>query len=113
MKRPFIHLACIFLLLFAQHASLAHSIWHARDSGCHDETIEREAGCAAERAPEQNPAQLCEFDIAFSQVLGCLSAPAHALALDESRTHAFAFHLELFHTARLLVPLSRGPPTLL
>ena len=66
-----------------------------------------------EPAPEQNPAQLCEFDIAFSQVLGCLSAPAHALALDESRTHAFAFHLELFHTARLLVPLSRGPPTLL
>lgn len=113
MKRFVFRFICIVLLLAGQQAGLTHALAHAQDR------ISRTAGAHA--GDSNGSAQkktgerfaLCDFDYAYTQVLGavhCASMPA--LKVDAS-----------FHAAPAVNPghdtstappfLIRGPPRLL
>jgi hypothetical protein len=88
--RIFIALA----LLSAQHAALAHQIWHLADKG---------------KLPAQN--QLCSQHEALGTVAGALDCPL--LPLHGETPSEFRFLSTELPAADLpgLAPSSRGPPT--
>ena len=113
MKRRLFNLACILLLLFAQQAAIAHAIWHAHAHEPPESTSACETACPDGSPSQHDPAPLCAFDIAFSQVLGGASGGTSALVVTDCPADTVTLHLNLPPRARFLAPLSRGPPALL
>jgi len=105
LKRVFVHLACMFLLLFAQQAALTHAAWHATHKS---PPVQHEGNGKA-----SFQGGLCNLHVAFSQVLG----GASACALPPRAAECFiprAEHRERSHHAAVSLPFfSRGPPVLL
>lgn len=108
----------VVLLLGAQYGALTHAAWHAAHAHdlAHEHTHDRahDGGDAHEGDfPASHHAELCAFDLAFSQVLGGVHTCAEftspvaggaitALDIPASRLKAEA-----------LAPKSRGPPFVL
>jgi hypothetical protein len=110
MQRRGFHYLCVFLLLFAQQSAISHASWHA-GGGAH---TGHAAGLAQPTdAGHETPyaaESLCDFDLAFGQVLG----GTHGAAPPASFVAVIAGELPDLSTPRLraaaLSPKSRGPP---
>ncbi len=109
VKRFVFRLLCIVLLLAGQQAALTHALAHAQD---------RVARSAATHAEGSGPAPakqgeryaLCDFDYAYSQVLGALhSACVPPIRLDVS-FYTVAAYADGITAPTDLPFLIRGPP---
>jgi hypothetical protein len=101
-------IACA-LIVFAQHAALAHAVWHAGQQLPQQQ--ERLGESERPYAPELS--RLCAFDAALGQILGCAPPPERfAPAATTTATHAPACAYDCA-AAEVLAPHSRGPPALL
>jgi hypothetical protein len=104
VKRVFLQLSCVLLLLFAQQVALTHAAWHAHGQPPvqHD---------SKDKASFQGG--LCDLHVAFSQVLGGVQAAPvhHSVRIGVAERIAQRPHLCGF--VETLTPLSRGPPVLL
>ena len=104
MKRLYLHLACVFVLLFSQQVALAHLASHAQGKPPVQHDSKGKASLQGD---------LCGLHGAFVQVLGGVG-PA---ALIHSVRHCIVEHVaqqpRSHGTAEALSPPSRGPPVLL
>lgn len=106
MKRALLQIACILLLLVAQHGALSHQIRHLQDN-LPVQSQQQDNG-------KQNaPSELCDFHIAFVQILGTVSSAALALRIAANTVELSTNHFPPAFPANLVVPASRGPPVLL
>jgi hypothetical protein len=114
MRRALLHLACAFLLVNAQLAALAHSVWHLQDylpaRAHHDH-----AGAAQEHGGEapSSQAELCLFHAALGSVFagGCAGKPVLGTAADFCW---LAISTAVWRVAQAVaLPPSRAPPVLL
>jgi hypothetical protein len=112
MSRRAFSLCLAFLLLFAQYAAVAHAISHTHGGGSQQRALDCQDRCFAEQPTESDPAKLCAFDIAFCQVLGTAAGSSQALRIDPVLANAAYPHDLIVPPARLIAPLSRGPPQL-
>ncbi len=107
MKRAFWRrVFLLLLLLVAQHGALAHQIRHIQDhlpvqSQQHDD------------GKQGSQSALCDFHIAFGQILGSVSSAALALRIAANSVELSTNHFPPAFPANLVVPASRGPPVLL
>jgi hypothetical protein len=112
MSTRFIHYLCVALLLIAQQGALVHATWHAGGDAHAAQTphnaADRESSAGQENRDSQS--NLCDFDLAFGQVLGGVhgsSAPQMAAELPAAIA-TYLFNPRLGSEA---VPAhSRGPP---
>lgn len=102
MKRAFVHLACLFLLLFAQQSALTHAAWHAT----HKLPPVQQDG----NGKGSFQSGLCNLHVAFSQVLGGV----HTAPLGPPAPEDFVEQgerLEYSRCVEVRLPfLSRAPP---
>jgi len=103
LKRGLWHFVFAAMLLAGQYIALTHHLRHAQD---------RFAGQYQQQNDGKKSAHqgLCDFHVAFSQILGavdCAKSPPRLAAIRaQSRDDLFATTCP----AELLVPASRGPP---
>jgi len=83
-------------LLNAQHAALAHQIWHLGD-----------------HSTQPSQKQLCDQHEALATVAGAVDCPIAAAALDAPPDFILSFVALPAAATPGLAPSSRGPPTLL
>lgn len=104
LSRSIAAIACVWLLL-AQHAGLAHAVWHA----LHGSPLQQQN---VDGAPGTDSGVSCAFDAVLGQVLGGVASappPFFGEAVDGDVVH---FSLRGAVLARFTAPLSRGPPAL-
>lgn len=101
MKRVFLKLACIFLLLFAQQSALTHAAWHAHGQP----PVEHDS---KDKASFQGG--LCDLHAAFSQVLGGVQAIPVRHSVRNGVAERVTQRPRLCGFVETLTPLSRGPP---
>ena len=103
MRRGFLHVVCVFLLLLAQQSALTHASWHVlgQSPAQHDSND-----------PASFQGDLCGLDVAFSQVLGGVQANAVHHAARNGVAERIAQRPPLCGFVETLTPLSRGPPVL-
>lgn len=112
VKRFVFRFLCIALLLAGQQAALTHALAHAQDRVARS-TAAHADGSSPAPAKQGERYALCDFDYAYSQVLGAIhSASIPPLRLDVS------FHTADAHAAGIAAStdlpfLIRGPPQLL
>src|SRR5262245_48154333 len=111
MRRAFLRLILVALLLAAQHAALTHAIWHAyRDGPSAHQIHASDSETGRGHLPEQ---RLCVFDVAFGQVLGAThGSPSHFCAL-ELTSELIALSARPYAGVVSLSFHSRAPPVLL
>lgn len=106
MKRGLLRIALAALLLAAQHGALTHQIRDLQDqlpvqSQQHDD------------GKQKSPSELCDFHIAFAEILGSINPAMPALWL-AANTAERGISLPSFASpATSVIPASRGPPVLL
>ena len=101
MKRVFPGLACIFLLLFAQQAALAHAAWHAQ--GGRPAKHERKDNASIQGG-------LCDLHGVFNTVLGGVNAHPALDVARERTDERIARCAQTAFFSDVPNPLSRGPP---
>ena len=106
VKRGFLQILLAALLLVAQYAALTHGLRHWQPSQLAQSQQE-------EGGKQKAPSSLCDFHVAFAEVLGGVGACAAPLLALAPIGDAVGEPLDVKHTARLFAPLSRGPPVLL
>ncbi len=105
MKRVFPQLVCILLLLVAQHGALTHAVWHAHES--QPAQHERHDNTPLSQSGESG---LCDFDLAFGQVMGGVCAAAWHLVFSEFDAERIVHLSSTCVAAETPVARSRGPP---
>jgi len=112
MRRRVFHYLCVFLLLFAQQSAIAHASWHAGGGAHQGETTALGSSADAGHETPIAAESLCDFDLAFGQVLG----GSHGAATPAAFVAVVVEGLPDLSTPRLraaaLSPKSRGPPVL-
>jgi hypothetical protein len=113
LKRAFLQLVCILLLLFAQHGALTHAIWHAHEHLPAQIRTDTDPAHDHDDTDDGQPlsqSSLCGFDLAFGQVLGGVhSACLHFVAAgSDAEREAQPLHARL--SVEPVPALSRGPP---
>ncbi len=111
MYRIAFRLFCVLLLLAGQAAALTHALSHVQDrlarvapATAHDEAPRQQDKPSGERFA------LCDFDYAYSQVLGGVHANAPSCPASDAG-HAYSAALaSTTRVAPFLAPYSRGPP---
>ncbi len=110
MKHFVFRFLCIALLLAGQQAALTHALAHAEHRLARS-TVEQDGGAAGKAQGERYA--LCDFDYAYSQVLGAIhSACIPALRLDAT-FHTLSLRGSSRAAATVVPFLIRGPPQLL
>ncbi|HSN40698.1 MAG TPA: hypothetical protein VLT92_10935, partial [Burkholderiales bacterium] len=104
LKRAFLQLACIFLLLFAQQSGLTHAAWHAHGQPPVQQDSKNKASFQG---------SLCDLHVAFSAVLGGAHDSTVHHSADACIDERIVQQPRRHDIADLLTPLSRGPPALL
>ena len=100
MSRRLIAAVFVALLAFAQHAALAHGIWHAREA-------------AHTGHPDHAPAKLagCDFDAVYAEVLGTPGTSVIPAVPEYTGHHAGPLCVfESLVSASAPTPRSTGPP---
>ena len=105
-KRGLLQIVLAALLLAAQHGALTHQVRHLQDnlpvqSQQHDD------------GKQSSQSGLCDFHIAFAQILGTVSSAALALRIAANTVELSTNNFPPAFPANLVVPASRGPPVLL
>lgn len=113
LNRIALRLTCVFLLLFAQQSAFTHLAWHA-GAKLQAQAQQSAADAPAHDAPDGKTglhvAGLCDLHGAFSQVLGGVQSSAPPV-LGAGNAPGVESHPPVATVvARLLAPLSRGPP---
>ena len=106
LKRGFMQILLAALLLMAQYAALTHGYKHWQQDPA---TIEQKH----DGGKQSSKVRMCDFHCAFTEVLGAAVGTAGVLGIIPQSAERNADPLAHSHTARLLTPLSRGPPVLL
>jgi hypothetical protein len=106
MKRALLQVACVLLLLVAQHGALTHQVRHLHDR-LPAQVQQHDDG------KQGSQSGLCDFHIAFAQILGTVSSAALPLRIAANTVERSTNHLPPAFPANLVVPASRGPPVLL
>ena len=107
MKRAFWRRGCLLLLLLvSQHGAPAHQIRHIQDHL----PVQSQQQDDGKQTPQSG---LCDFHVAFAQILGAVNSAAPPLHVAENTVESGFNHLPLAFPANLVVPASRGPPVLL
>ena len=104
LKRALLLTACAFLLL-AQHAGLAHAVWHA----LHKTPARYQK---QDNAPAPTGAKWCGLDAALGQVLGGVTTAPYVFSAEPPPVERVQAAVPSILPARFLAPLSRGPPAL-
>lgn len=103
LKRGFLHVVFAALLLAAQHGALTHNVRHLQG----DSPVQSQKHTGGKQNSQSG---LCDFHVAFAQVLGALSSIAPPLRIAANTVESGIHHLPLAYPANLVVPASRGPP---
>ena len=106
LKRGFLQILLAALLLVAQYAALTHGLRHWQPNTLAQSQQE-------DGGKQKAPSSLCDFHVAFAEVLGVVGSCAAPPIVIASIGDAAAEPPAVSHTALLLAPLSRGPPVLL
>ena len=106
MKRGLLQIALVALLLAAQHGALTHQVWHLQDRL----PVQVQQHDGSKKATH---AGLCDFHVAFVQILGAVSSATQPLRLATNGAERGASLFSHPFPANLVVPASRGPPVLL
>ena len=106
LKRGLMRIVLAALLLVAQHGALTHHVRHLQD---------RLPAQAQQQDQKQKSAHsgLCDFHVAFAQVLGAVNCANPPLRLASNTVEHHGNHFPPACPADLVVPASRGPPALL
>jgi hypothetical protein len=106
LKRGLMQILLAALLLAAQHGALTHQTRHLQD---------RLPAQAQQQNENQKSAHaaLCDFHVSFAQVLGAVSCAKIPLRLASNAVEQSGSHVLPAFPADLVIPASRGPPTLL
>ena len=104
MKRGLLQIVLVALLLVAQHGALAHQFRHLQDNL---------AGQSQHDGKQKPQSGLCDFHVAFAQILGAVDAALWPLRIAANAVEHGINHLPLAFPSDLVVPASRGPPILL
>ena len=106
LKRGFLKIVLATLLLVAQYSALTHYIRHLQ--GNPPAQSQQHNG-----GKQTSQTGLCDFHVAFVQVLGALGSMAPPLQIAANTVESGVNHLPVAYPANLVVPASRGPPVLL
>jgi hypothetical protein len=111
VRRAFLRLILVALLLAAQHAALTHAIWHAHgDASFTQQLHAADSDAGSDPAPEQG---LCLFHVAFGQVLGGSHGSACHFCSPELASELIAQSARPYSVVLSLPFRSRAPPVLL
>jgi len=103
MKRGFLRIVLVALLLAAQHGALAHQIRHLQDN----------FPGQSQHDGKQKPSGLCDFHVSFVQILGAVDSALSSLRIAANAVEPSINHFPSAFPSDLVVPASRGPPVLL
>ena len=106
LKRGLLQVLFAALLLAAQHGALTHQVRHLQDNP--PAQSQKHNG-----GKQTSQSGLCDFHVAFVQVLGALSSTAPPLQIAANTVESGVNHLPLAYPSSLVIPASRGPPILL
>ena len=106
LKRGLLQIALAALLLAAQHGALTHQVRHLQDN-LPAQSQQQDGG------KQNSPPGLCDFHVAFVQILGALSSALLPLRIVANTVERSINYFPLAFPANLVVPASRGPPVLL
>ena len=93
-------------LLAAQHGALTHQVRHLQG----DLPVQSQQ---QDDGKQKTQPGLCDFHIAFGQILGAVDSAALPLQIAGNTVESAFNHLPLAFASDLVVPASRGPPVLL
>lgn len=111
MKRYLFRFLCIALLLAGQQAAVTHALAHAQNA--YARTALAHGGADSEGSSGSERFALCDFDFAYSQVLGAVhSASIQPLTVDASFA-AVPVHSASRARSTEVPFLIRGPPPVL
>jgi hypothetical protein len=105
LKRGLLQILLAALLLAAQYSALTHGFRHWQP-GQLAQSQQDESG------KQKSQSGLCDFHVAFAEVLGAVGSCPLAAATVAQVYERSTPPRSLQHTAQLLAPLSRGPPVL-
>lgn len=97
-------LAIAALLLFGQQMAIAHQAWHALDRGS--------ARTQQYGIDGNDQSNLCAFHADFESILSAVKSTPPVLLPGITVFEQFSASLPHHHSAKLIVPASRGPPLL-
>ncbi len=103
LKCGLLQIALAALLLAAQHGALTHQVRHLQDN-LPVQSQQQDNG------KQKSQPGLCDFHVAFIQVLGAVNSAAPPLQIAANTVECSRNHLPLAFPADLVVPASRGPP---
>ena len=106
IKRDLLRIMLAALLLAAQHGALTHQVRHLQG----DLPVQSQQRDDGKHGPQSG---LCDFHIAFAQILGTVSSAALALRIAANTAELSTNNFPPAFPANLVVPASRGPPVLL
>jgi hypothetical protein len=105
LKRGLLQILLAALLLTAQYSALTHGIRHWQTNQLAQ--LQQHDG-----GKQKSQSGLCDFHVAFAEILGAVGSCALPVVIVVQATERSADPLSSACTAKLLVPLSRGPPVL-
>jgi hypothetical protein len=106
LKRGFLQVLLAALLLAAQHGALTHQMRHLQGNA----PVQSQQDTGGKQTSQTG---LCDFHVAFVQVLGALSSVAPPLQIAVNAVERSSNHFPPAYPANLVIPASRGPPVLL
>jgi len=101
-KRMIFRLALSALLLFSQHAAIAHLAAHALDHGALQSQLTGDEG--------NFHSDLCAFHADFDSLLSAIESAPLALCLSSSVSERLPAVFPRYHITETVIPASRGPP---
>ena len=112
MKRahPFLYIACLVALLFAQQVGLWHAVWHAGQESHASHDRDHVAAATHDHEDDTHQAALCPLDKAFATVLAALDGSQHSTPLEPPPYVAPLAVTQADCCAPAPEPASRGPP---
>ena len=106
LKRGLLQIVFAALLLAAQHGALTHHVRHLQGNP----PLQSQKHNGGKQTSQTG---LCDFHVAFVQVLGAVSSAAPPLQIAANTVESGVNNLPPAYPASLVIPASRGPPVLL
>jgi len=106
LKRGLLQILLAALLLAAQYTALTHGFRHWQPNQL-AQTQQDDSG------KQKSQSALCDFHVAFAEILGAVGSCALPAGIVAQAYERSSLPRLSPRTAKLLAPLSRGPPVLL
>jgi hypothetical protein len=105
LKRGLLQILLAALLLAAQYTALTHGFRHWQANPL-TQSQQDDGG------KQKSQSGLCDFHVAFAEILGAVGSCAMPAGIIAQAYERSSIPRLSPYTAKLLAPLSRGPPTL-